>query len=187
VIRFVIIFFALIVLLFGLELTRPAQTYFVLPWTSALTSLSAFLLQSFDSSVVASGKVLANLKSGFSVSVEAGCNGIEAVIVLLAAMLAFPAPWRHKIAGILIGALTIQVMNLVRVISLFYIGQWSRDAFVWMHLYVWQALIMLDVLVVWLVWIRMLPRAASTSAPSSPPPALAEAPAETDVPAASAP
>jgi exosortase H (IPTLxxWG-CTERM-specific) len=158
VIRFVIIFFALIVLLFGIELTRPAQTYFVLPWTSALTSVSAFLLQSFDSSVVASGKVLANMKSGFSVSVEAGCNGIEAVIVLLAAMLAFPAPWRHKLAGILIGALTIQVMNLIRVISLFYIGQWSRDVFVWMHLYVWQALIMLDVLVVWLVWIRMLPR-----------------------------
>ena len=31
--------------------------------------------------------------------------------------------------------------------------------FEWAHLYVWQALIMLDVLVVWLVWVRTLPRA----------------------------
>ena len=30
--------------------------------------------------------------------------------------------------------------------------------FEWAHLYVWQALIMLDVLVVWLIWVRTLPR-----------------------------
>ena len=29
--------------------------------------------------------------------------------------------------------------------------------FEWAHLYVWQALIMLDVLIVWLVWVRTLP------------------------------
>jgi hypothetical protein len=33
------------------------------------------------------------------------------------------------------------------------------QAFEWAHLYVWQALIMLDVLVVWLVWVRLLPKA----------------------------
>ena len=32
--------------------------------------------------------------------------------------------------------------------------------FEWAHLYVWQALIMLDVLVVWLIWVRTLPRDA---------------------------
>jgi len=47
----------------------------------------------------------------------------------------------------------------VRVISLFYLGQWNMQAFEWAHLYVWQALIMLDVLVVWLVWVRLLPKA----------------------------
>ena len=31
------------------------------------------------------------------------------------------------------------------------------QVFEWAHLYVWQALIMLDVLVVWLVWVRTLP------------------------------
>jgi exosortase H (IPTLxxWG-CTERM-specific) len=158
VIRFIAIFALLILLLFAVELTAPAQKYFVLPWTSALTSAASFILQSVDSTVISAGKVLANGKTGFSVSVEAGCNGIEAVIVLLAAMLAFPAPWRLKLGGIVFGALTIQVLNLVRVITLFYIGQWNTTLFHWMHLYVWQALIMLDVVVVWLVWIRMLPR-----------------------------
>ena len=52
----------------------------------------------------------------------------------------------------------MQGLNIVRVISLFYLGQWNFEVFEWAHLYVWQALIMLDVLVVWLVWVRMLPR-----------------------------
>ncbi len=156
--RFLTIFFVIILALFALELTPPAQTYFVLPWTEALTRVAALLLQSVDHSVAASGKVLTTSRSTFGISVEAGCNGIEALIVLLAALLAFPAPWRHKLAGIVVGALAVQLLNLVRVISLFYIGQWSLPLFEWMHLYAWQALIMLDVLLVWVVWLRTLPR-----------------------------
>ena len=34
------------------------------------------------------------------------------------------------------------------------------QVFEWMHLYLWQALIMLDVLIIFLVWLRYLPRPA---------------------------
>jgi exosortase H (IPTLxxWG-CTERM-specific) len=80
-------------------------------------------------------------------------------------MLAFPAPAKHRAIGIVAGLCAVQALNVVRVISLFYLGQWSAEAFEWAHLYVWQALIMLDALVVWLVWIRTLPRSPSTPAP----------------------
>jgi exosortase/archaeosortase family protein len=63
----------------------------------------------------------------------------------------------------------VQGLNVVRVISLFYLGQWNREVFEWAHLYVWQALIMLDVLIVWLLWVRTLPRARDL--PPPPPPA----------------
>jgi hypothetical protein len=43
-------------------------------------------------------------------------------------------------------------------VSLFYIGQWNLAVFEWAHLYAWQALIMLDALIVWLLWLRLLPR-----------------------------
>jgi exosortase H (IPTLxxWG-CTERM-specific) len=102
--------------------------------------------------------VLQSASNGFAVSIEAGCNGVEATIVLVAAVLAFPASWRRKLAGLAIGIIAVQGLNIVRVISLFYLGQWNFSAFEWAHLYVWQALIMLDVLVVWLLWVRTLPR-----------------------------
>ena len=165
-IRFFVVFLALLALLFGLELTPWAQRFFVEPWTVALARISASIVTLFDSGVQATGKVLAATGNGFAVSIEAGCNGVEATIVLIAAMLAFPAPWKHRAIGLAAGIVAVQGLNVVRVISLFYLGQWNRDVFEWAHLYVWQALIMLDVLIVWLLWVRTLPRVAPEPVPA---------------------
>jgi exosortase H (IPTLxxWG-CTERM-specific) len=157
-IRFFILFLVLQAGLFGAELTPWAQQYFVEPWTNKLAAISAGLVTLADPGVAATGKVLRSTGNGFAVSIEAGCNGVEATIVLLAAILAFPAPWKNKLVGLAAGVVAVQGLNIVRVISLFYLGQWNYQVFEWAHLYVWQALIMLDVLVVWLIWVRTLPR-----------------------------
>jgi len=157
-IRFFVLFLVLLAVLFGLELTPPAQQFLVIPWTNALARISAGLVTLFDPDVVATGIVLRSTATNFAVSIEAGCNGVEATLVLLAAMLAFPSSWRRKALGLAAGIVAVQGLNVVRVISLFYIGQWNREVFEWAHLYVWQALIMLDVLIVWLLWVRTLPR-----------------------------
>lgn len=168
VIRFFIQFLVLQAVLFGAELTPWAQEYFVVPWTNTLAAMSARLVTFFDPNVVATGKVLQSTVNGFAVSIESGCNGVEATIVLVAAILAFPAPWKHRLMGLAAGILAVQGLNVIRVISLFYLGQWNFDVFEWAHLYVWQALIMLDVLIVWLVWVRTLPdtRTRSVAAPA---------------------
>ena len=147
--------------LFGLELTPWVQRWFVVPWTNTLAAVSAGIVKLFDPQVLASGKILRSASNGFAVSIEAGCNGVEATIVLVAAMLAFPAPWKRKLIGLAIGIVAVQGLNVVRVISLFYLGQWNYSVFEWAHLYVWQALIMLDVLIVWLLWVRTLPHSPS--------------------------
>jgi exosortase/archaeosortase family protein len=64
----------------------------------------------------------------------------------------------------------IQVLNLARIVSLFYLGQWDMKWFEWAHLYLWQALIMLDALIVWMLWIRALP-GPEASLPKEPAPA----------------
>ena len=166
--RFFLIFCLILLALFAAELIPAGQTYVVIPFTTAIAKVSAGLLGLFDDQVLARGKVIWDQDSGFAVSIEAGCNGIEAGIVLIAAMLAFPSPWRYKVLGIALGLLTIQGLNLVRIISLFYLGQWNQTAFEWGHLYVWQALIMLDVLVVFLLWLRWLPSQAAVPGADTP-------------------
>ena len=60
------------------------------------------------------------------------------------------------IIAILAGFFFVQALNLVRIISLFYLGQWNHTVFEWFHLYLWPALIMLDVLVVFAIYLQWL-------------------------------
>jgi exosortase/archaeosortase family protein len=55
-----------------------------------------------------------------------------------------------------LGFVAVQGLNVVRIVSLFYLGQWNDTAFRIAHEYLWQGLIMLDVLVVWLWWVRAI-------------------------------
>lgn len=155
--RFAIVFVLLLAATFALELTPPVQTAIVTPWTEGLARASALLVTLFDPNVAAYGRVLQSTRNGFAVSIEAGCNGVEAALILICAVIAFPAPWKHRLTGMAAGLVAVQVLNIVRVITLFYLGQWDARAFEWAHLYLWQALVMLDVVIVWLVWIRALP------------------------------
>ncbi len=154
--RFISIFLLVLVTLFTLEMLEPVQQHVIVPFTAILAHLSAALILPFDSSAVAYGKVLQFKDTGFAISIEAGCNGVEAAIVLIAAIIAFPAGWRDRLLAIGLGFLAIQVMNIARIISLFYLGNWNMDAFSWIHLYLWPALIMLDVLIVFVVYLRYL-------------------------------
>lgn len=175
--RFFVAFVALQVVLFGLELTPWAQEHFVVPWTNALAAVCGWLVTLVDPGVAVAGKILTSTANGFAVSIEAGCNGVEATIVLAAAIFAFPAPWRKQLLGLGAGIVAVQGLNVVRVISLFYLGQWDLQVFEWAHLYVWQALIMLDVLVVWLIWVRLLPRTGARAGPPGGPAGGSPAPA----------
>ena len=163
-IRFAAVFMLLLAASFALELTPPVQAALVAPWTEGLARLSAALLTMFDPNVAAFGRILQSTRNGFAVSIEAGCNGVEAALILICAMIAFPAPWKHRLIGMAIGLVAVQALNVLRVITLFYLGQWNARAFEWAHLYLWQALVMLDVVIVWLVWIRSLPPRAPLSA-----------------------
>lgn len=152
--RFFLTFVFLQLTLFGINMLGAVQRHVIVPWTSLLARMCAALVTLFDSTAAAAGKVLWNTVTGFGVSIEPGCNGIEACIVLFAAVMAFPSSWRHKMLGLVWGFVAVQGLNMVRVISLFYLGQWSTPIFDFAHEYLWQALIMLDVLIVWLLWVR---------------------------------
>ena len=158
-IRFFILFTVLLVGLFTLEILQTAEMYVILPFTSLVADFSVWFIQLFDDNVIAVSNVIRDKTTGFGVRIERGCNGVEALIILFSAIFAFPAPLKNKIIGFVIGFFAIQGLNIVRIVSLFYMGQWNQVAFEWFHLYLWQALIIMDALVVWLVWLRTLPQA----------------------------
>ena len=158
--RFLVVFSIVLTVLFYVELLNFVQNSVVMPWTEFLAFFSASILHLLDSTVHSYGVLIINNQTGNGVKIEPGCNGVEAFIVLVAAILAYPSQWYDKLQGIVIGFFAIELLNVVRVMTLFYLSQWDKSIFEFAHLYLWQALIMLDALIFWLIWLRLLARRA---------------------------
>jgi exosortase H (IPTLxxWG-CTERM-specific) len=150
--RFLLLFFVLLVLFEVPLLLRPVDETLVRPFTRGIAVVSGAILNAIGQTNTVTGTVIAG--SCFSVNINNGCNGLEATLFLAAAVLAFPSPARAKLVAAGLGIVLIQVMNLVRVISLYLIGCYRRDWFDTMHLTIWQTIIFAIAIFYFAHWTR---------------------------------
>jgi len=147
--------FALLAVCFFSVLATPwAERLFVQPFTQLLVDLSTLLTQPFDKRVVADGDILRFADGLGAVRVLAGCNAVEVCALLRAAILAFPGRLRDGLIGAGLGIIALQVINLARIISLLYLSRGSMEVFEFFHLYVWDAMIGLEGLLIFFIWTR---------------------------------
>jgi exosortase/archaeosortase family protein len=100
----------------------------------------------------------------FSLSIGRGCDGMEPMSLFVAALLAFPAPWILRLPAILICLPLLAAFNLVRIVSLYFVGAYYPSLFDAMHADVWQVLYILfgvALFALWLAW-------ATRTTPSAP-------------------
>jgi exosortase H (IPTLxxWG-CTERM-specific) len=90
--------------------------------------------------------------SRFSVDIRHGCDAIAPTMLFVAAVLAFPASFGSKIPGVVIGALALAMINLIRIVALFFTGIYFPRAFEAMHVDVWQPVFILLALTFWVGW-----------------------------------
>lgn len=91
----------------------------------------------------------------FSAEIITECTAIFPIMIFLAAVIAYPSGWRKKLWGIALGVPAILFVNLIRLVSLFYIGYWFPSVFETAHLLVWQSLIIFFAVLFWLVWVEV--------------------------------
>lgn len=70
---------------------------------------------------------------GGGIVIKIGCEGAEALFILLAAMLAANLGWRSKLQGILAGSVLIYVFNELRIMGLFYVFRQDKSMFYFLH------------------------------------------------------
>ncbi len=88
----------------------------------------------------------------FSIRIIRECTAESSVILLVAAILAYPCTWRDRAIGLALGVPCVLLLNLVRLTSLFWVGLVRRELFETAHLVVWQSLMVLAVVGLWLLW-----------------------------------
>jgi exosortase H (IPTLxxWG-CTERM-specific) len=124
----------------------------VMPFTGFVALTAKIVVNLFGAGATVQDNCLT--ASGFSINIVDGCNGIYAIAILISGVLAYPSSWMLRLWGILLGTLAIFLLNLVRVISLFYIGQRYPGFFEGVHVYVWQPIIIVWAIIVWDFWSR---------------------------------
>src|ERR671910_45587 len=102
-IAFLLLFAALLGGGFALISLRWVNDRAVEPFTAAVAHASGAALRLLGQDVTVHGSLLRSPR--FAVN---GCNGIEAGLIFLAAVLAFPAPARARLQGLVLGAVAIQ-------------------------------------------------------------------------------
>ena len=109
----------------------------------------------------------------FSMRIVRGCDAIEPTAAFVAAVLASPVSLWAKIPGILIGTLALVVINVVRLVSLFFVGIYVPSVLDFMHFDFWQAAFIVLAICFWAIWVQWATRprlaGSAVSRPDPPP------------------
>lgn len=92
-----------------------------------------------------------------TINVMKGCEGFEVMLLFIAVLLAYPMAWRRKLLGVLLGSLLIYAINIVRIVSLYFIKVHYPRLFDATHVTVWQTIIIFVAGIFFLFWIRPAP------------------------------
>jgi exosortase H (IPTLxxWG-CTERM-specific) len=138
---------------------QPVNRGLVEPFTAAVARVSGAVLGLLGEDPTVRGCDITTPR--FSVTIYNGCNGLITSLVFAAGVLAFPARWWMRGVGLLLGLMAIQVVNLVRILSLYYIGVFFPAAFDQAHVVVWQGLVIVFGVALWIAWARWATRAGS--------------------------
>jgi exosortase H (IPTLxxWG-CTERM-specific) len=151
------------VLRFGLTFAVLMALYYVvtlLPWTDGTlfpaylesnAKVSNAILHWFGQTSTVVGSTIRSPQ--FSITIKRGCDALEPSWLFCAAVLAFPAPWRRRLPGIFAGVVIILALNLVRIVSLYFIGIHLPGFFEMMHLELWPVIFIFVALLLWIGWI----------------------------------
>jgi len=147
---FLIKFFVALIAMYLLVAWNPVNDRVIVPITKVIAAGAGALLHAIGQDVVVSGTTISS--SRFAVNINNGCNGVEAMLILLAAIGSFPATMKARLIGLGIGAVVVQVLNEIRIISLYLIGAYRPALFQIFHTAVWQVVVILAAIVFFLQW-----------------------------------
>jgi exosortase H (IPTLxxWG-CTERM-specific) len=132
-------------------------------WTAHITLV---LVHGLGIDGVRDGAVLAH-PDGFAYKVAYTCTGFFPITTFIACVLAYPGKWHAKRVGIAFGVPLLWVVNLLRLVHLFYLGVYIPDAFAPAHEVVWKGLVAVTFIALWLSWIRWSEKRVSPAAAPS--------------------
>jgi exosortase H (IPTLxxWG-CTERM-specific) len=137
-------------ILYAMVALNQVNDRVIVPFTEVVARGAVMLLRGVEDGVEVTGTLMRSQR--FALDVRNGCNGVEAAILLVSAIIAFPATLRSRLLGLAVASVAIELLNLVRLSSLFWLGEHYRRIFDFFHVAVWQSLIILAAISIFILW-----------------------------------
>ena len=147
--RFGIVFAGCLVVFGTIYIFLRHSSIFV-PFLEFNARLSSSILNLFGASTVVDGVAVSGDKFSFQVSAE--CTSTIFTAIFVSAVAAWPSTAKEKLRGIAIVVPFLFLINLVRIVSLFYIGSAFPKFLNLAHFFLWQIFLILLTIGLWLLW-----------------------------------
>lgn len=148
--RFLILFLTILGVSFTVVALKPVNDGVVVPYTAFVARMSAGVLALLGENITVRGCDLVSPR--FAVTIYNGCNGLITSLVFISGVLAFPARAGAKLLGVVGGLVAIQLINQIRIVSLFYIGVFFPRFFSESHIFIWQSIVIVFGVTLWVLW-----------------------------------
>jgi exosortase/archaeosortase family protein len=104
---------------------------------AAYARAAGWVLHVFDPSVAVAGSTI---NGRFGMRIVRSCDAMEANILFVSAVLAFPAPAARKAAAAVLGLAALVACNVLRLCCLYYVGVYAPAEFEYAHYDAWPLL-----------------------------------------------
>jgi exosortase/archaeosortase family protein len=125
-------------------------------YLETLAQISGAILSRLTDGIQVRGSLISG--SLFTVEIAQGCDAYRICALLAAAMLAFPASWRAKAIGLLLGLLWLNALNFVRICGLYFIGGLYYSQFHSAHVIYFPIFLIAMTVGAWIAWVRWVTR-----------------------------
>jgi exosortase/archaeosortase family protein len=92
--------------------------------------------------------------SALSLDINYECTGVYVVLILCVFLFAYPASWRSRVLGALVGMIALTVVNILRIAFLVRVAELAPDLFSYFHEYVWQGVFLVLVIAYAMTWVE---------------------------------
>ncbi len=89
-----------------------------------------------------------------SLTVAKNCDAMDVSLLFAAAVVAFPARWSRRLAGLCVGVAALTAVNVLRIASLYFVDLRWPSAFETIHAEVWPLALVAFAAGAFLVWSR---------------------------------
>ena len=133
--KFVFAFAAIYAVLHTLYMLIPNSFLGDVIYRYGINQVAAYCINSAAPEEVVRAVSNRLISSKVQLEIVRGCDGSGVLFLIVAAMLAFGAPTKYKLAGMLAGATLVYLLNQARIIILYFVVAYRPDWFTPLHTY----------------------------------------------------